>query len=42
MAEAYPGKVARPLTDEEVARLQDSAAHYVANAARYRDMLTPL
>ncbi|MDR1994531.1 gamma carbonic anhydrase family protein [Azonexus sp.] len=36
-----PGKVVRQLTDEEVARLRASAAHYVANAARYRDMLVP-
>lgn len=37
-----PGKVVRELTDEEVARLQKSAAHYVANAARYREQLTEL
>jgi carbonic anhydrase/acetyltransferase-like protein (isoleucine patch superfamily) len=36
-----PGKVVRELTDEEVARLQKSAAHYVANARRYRDTLHP-
>lgn len=31
-----PGKVVRALSDEEVARLQASAKHYVDNAARYR------
>ena len=30
-----PGKVVRELTDEEVARLAQSAAHYVDNARRY-------
>lgn len=30
-----PGKVVRELTDEEVARLLASAAHYVENARRY-------
>ena len=34
-----PGKVIRELTDEEVARLEKSAAHYVQNALRYRDSL---
>ena len=34
-----PGKVIRELTDEEVARLMNSAAKYVQNAARYRDAL---
>lgn len=34
-----PGKVIRELTDDEVARLERSAAHYVQNAARYRDTL---
>lgn len=34
-----PGKVVRELTDEEVARLRHSAAHYVENARRYRDGL---
>lgn len=34
-----PAKVVRQLTDEEVARLQHSAAHYVKNAQRYaRDL----
>ena len=37
-----PGKVVRRLSDEEVARLRASAAHYVANAGRYRDTLAPL
>lgn len=36
-----PGKVVRELSDEEVARLQHSAEHYVANAQRYRDRLVP-
>lgn len=36
-----PGKVVRELTEEEVARLEKSAAHYVGNARRYRDGLTP-
>ncbi len=31
-----PGKVVRELSDEEVARLEKSAAHYVQNARRYR------
>ncbi|MEY4592759.1 MAG: hypothetical protein RIR18_1654, partial [Pseudomonadota bacterium] len=31
-----PGKVIRELTDEEVAKLERSAAHYVKNAARYQ------
>jgi carbonic anhydrase/acetyltransferase-like protein (isoleucine patch superfamily) len=34
-----PGKVVRELTDEEVAKLMNSAARYVQNAARYRDHL---
>ena len=37
-----PGKVIRQLSDQEVANLQKSAAHYVANAARYRTTLSPL
>ncbi|MCL2345673.1 MAG: gamma carbonic anhydrase family protein, partial [Desulfobulbus sp.] len=37
-----PGKVVRQLTAEEATRLRAGAAQYVANAARYRDMLTPL
>ena len=36
-----PGKVVRELTDEEVAKLQRSAAHYVKNAERYRTTLKP-
>ncbi len=37
-----PGKVMRELSDEDVARLQGSAAHYVENARRYqRDLQTP-
>ncbi len=35
-----PGKVVRELSADEVARLQASAAHYVANAERYRQMLS--
>ncbi len=34
-----PGKVVRELSDEEVGKLQKSADHYVANAARYRNKL---
>lgn len=34
-----PGRVLRTLTDEDVARLEANAAHYVDNAARYRDAL---
>jgi carbonic anhydrase/acetyltransferase-like protein (isoleucine patch superfamily) len=30
-----PAKVLRPLTGEQVARLRESAAHYVANGRRY-------
>lgn len=30
-----PAKVVRELSDEELAQLRDSAAHYVANAQRY-------
>ena len=37
-----PGKVVRTLSDEEVARLLTSAAHYVANAERYRRDLKAL
>ena len=37
-----PGKIVRQLSAEEVARLQHSAEHYVANARRYRETLTPL
>lgn len=35
-----PGKVVRSLTDEEVARLRWTAAHYVENARRYLADLT--
>lgn len=35
-----PARVARPLSDQEVAGLRLSAATYVANAGRYRDGLT--
>jgi carbonic anhydrase/acetyltransferase-like protein (isoleucine patch superfamily) len=34
-----PGKVVRTLTDEEVAGLRRTAAHYVANARRYLEQL---
>ncbi len=34
-----PAKVVRPLTPEQIERLQWSARHYVANAARHRDGL---
>ncbi len=34
-----PAKVARPLSDEEVAMIGKSAAAYVRNAERYRDNL---
>ena len=34
-----PGKVIRELTDDEVARLMNSAAKYAQNALRYRDQL---
>jgi carbonic anhydrase/acetyltransferase-like protein (isoleucine patch superfamily) len=37
-----PGKVVRQLSPEEVAGLQHSAAHYVANAQRYKDTLAPI
>jgi carbonic anhydrase/acetyltransferase-like protein (isoleucine patch superfamily) len=37
-----PGKVVRELTDEEVARLQASATHYVENARRYQRQLQTL
>ena len=37
-----PGKVVRELSDDDVAKLQKSAEHYVANASRYRDTLKPL
>jgi len=34
-----PGKVVRELSDEEVARIAHSAAHYVNNAQHYRQFL---
>ena len=37
-----PGKVVRELSDEEVARLQASATHYVENARRYQRQLQAL
>jgi carbonic anhydrase/acetyltransferase-like protein (isoleucine patch superfamily) len=37
-----PGKVVRELTDDEVAKLEKSAKHYVANAERYRTTLSAL
>lgn len=37
-----PGKVIRQLTDDDVAKLKKSAEHYVANARRYSDTLSPL
>ncbi|MDR2366260.1 MAG: gamma carbonic anhydrase family protein [Zoogloeaceae bacterium] len=37
-----PGRVARELTDEEVARLEQSAVHYAENARRYRQELSAL
>jgi carbonic anhydrase/acetyltransferase-like protein (isoleucine patch superfamily) len=35
-----PGRILRTLTDEEVAGLRGTAAHYVENAQMYRDTLT--
>ncbi len=37
-----PAKVARPLTDEEVAALSGSAAGYVARSRTFREQLVPL
>ena len=37
-----PARVARQLTDEEIASIGEAANHYVANAARYRDSLSPI
>ncbi len=34
-----PGKVVRELTDEQLARIAHGTAHYVDNAARYRQFL---
>jgi carbonic anhydrase/acetyltransferase-like protein (isoleucine patch superfamily) len=36
-----PGKIIRQLSDEEVARLLLTSAHYVENGQRYRDQLRP-
>ena len=35
-----PAKVVRELSEEEVHKLEKSAAHYVENASRYRNSLT--
>lgn len=37
-----PGKVKRSLTTQEKQLLEASAAHYVANAQRYRESLLPI
>ncbi|MGB9194477.1 MAG: gamma carbonic anhydrase family protein [Azonexus sp.] len=37
-----PGKVVRELSDEDVVRLEKSAAHYVENARRYQNQLEAL
>ena len=37
-----PGKVVRPVTPQEIQAITASAAHYVANARRYREQLRPL
>ena len=37
-----PGKVARILTEQEIAAMRDNTAHYVEQMARYSDGLTPL
>jgi carbonic anhydrase/acetyltransferase-like protein (isoleucine patch superfamily) len=34
-----PGKVVRELSDEQVARIAQGAAHYVRNAQRYQQLL---
>jgi carbonic anhydrase/acetyltransferase-like protein (isoleucine patch superfamily) len=36
-----PAKVARELTEEEIAGMKESASHYVENAARFRKQLKP-
>lgn len=36
-----PAKVVRELTEEEIAANQESASHYVENAARFREQLSP-
>ena len=42
LAVGSPARVVRQLTDGERLVLEGSAAHYVANARRYRASLTPL
>jgi carbonic anhydrase/acetyltransferase-like protein (isoleucine patch superfamily) len=37
-----PGKVVRPVTDQEAKFLTAQAQHYVQNAARYRKALKPV
>lgn len=37
-----PGKVVRTLSSEEIARLEASASHYVANARRFASGLRPV
>ncbi|HTJ97496.1 MAG TPA: gamma carbonic anhydrase family protein [Rhodocyclaceae bacterium] len=37
-----PGRILRTLSEEEVAKLRGTAAHYVENWQMYRDSLTPL
>lgn len=37
-----PGKVVRELTDEQIARIVHSAAHYVSNAQRYQQLLVEI
>jgi len=37
-----PGRVVRELSADDVIHLKHAAAHYVANAQRYKDTLTPL
>jgi len=37
-----PGKVIRELTDDDVTKLKKAAEHYVTNARRYSDSLSPL
>lgn len=37
-----PARIARELTDSEIGLISGSAAHYVRNAARYRESLGPV
>ena len=37
-----PARVRRPLTEAEISSITASAAHYVENATRYRDLLRPI